>query len=164
MLRRLAYACVCRSVGDSSPRGTMLRNATHGTRMFRLSSDIVPFGSQPVKTIPWWGEFAEPLAPMGEQLRTSGMRVSRHPGQYAGLSSPDPRILDTGGPTWCFPRGCSMRSVRTRATKSWSTWAARTPTRPPGLAPADLEFDCMLEAKAKDPALFRVRDALGIAA
>ena len=32
------------------------------------------------------------------------------------------------------------------------------------LAPDDVEFDCMLEAKAKDLALFRVRDALGIAA
>ena len=32
------------------------------------------------------------------------------------------------------------------------------------LAPAEVEFDCMLEAKAKDLALFRVRDALGIAA
>jgi UV DNA damage endonuclease len=32
------------------------------------------------------------------------------------------------------------------------------------LAPAEVEFDCMLEAKAKDRALFRVRDALGIAA
>ena len=32
------------------------------------------------------------------------------------------------------------------------------------LAPADVEFDCMLEAKAKDLALFRVRDALAIAA
>jgi len=32
------------------------------------------------------------------------------------------------------------------------------------LAPDELEFDCMLEAKAKDLALLRVRDALGIAA
>jgi UV DNA damage endonuclease len=32
------------------------------------------------------------------------------------------------------------------------------------LAPADVEFDCMLEAKAKDLALFRLRDALGIGA
>jgi len=32
------------------------------------------------------------------------------------------------------------------------------------LAPDEVEFDCMLEAKAKDHALFRVRTALGIAA
>src|SRR5690242_9612050 len=118
MLRRLGYACRCLSLDDSSPRGTILRNATperlraltaanlerlhrvldfnaaQGVRMFRLSSDIVPFGSHPVNSIPWWDEFAEPLAHVGEQIRASGMRVSMHPGQYTVLSSPDPRILD----------------------------------------------------------------------
>jgi len=118
MLRRLGYACLCVSVDDSSPRGTILRNATperlraltaanlarlhsvldfnaaHGVRMFRLSSDIVPFGSHRVNTIAWWDEFAEPLAHIGEQIRTTDMRVSMHPGQYTVLSSPDPRILD----------------------------------------------------------------------
>jgi len=118
MLRRLGYACLCLSVADSAPRGTILRNATperlreliavnlarlhrvldfntaHGVRMFRLSSDIVPFGSHPVNAISWWDEFAEPLAHIGEQIRASDMRVSMHPGQYTVLSSPDPRILD----------------------------------------------------------------------
>ena len=75
MLRRLGYACLSLSVEDSSPRGTILRNATperlraltaanlaglkrvlefnveRGVRMFRLSSDIVPFGSHPVNAI-----------------------------------------------------------------------------------------------------------------
>jgi len=32
------------------------------------------------------------------------------------------------------------------------------------LAPDEVEFDCILEAKAKDLAVFRVRDALGIVA
>src|SRR5579862_9677033 len=107
MLRRLGYACLCRSVEDSSSRGTILRNATpehlraltganltrlqrvldfnvaHAVRMFRISSDIVPFGSHPVNAIPWWDEFADPLARIREQIRTSGIRVSMHPGQYA---------------------------------------------------------------------------------
>ena len=118
MLRRLGYACLSLSVEGSSPRGTILRNATperlraltaanlaglqrvlefnvaHGVRMFRLSSDIVPFGSHPVNAMPWWDEFAEPLAEIGELIRTSGMRVSMHPGQYTVLSSPDQRIVD----------------------------------------------------------------------
>src|ERR1043165_6700393 len=105
MLRRLGYACMCLSVDDSSPRGTVLRNATperlraltaanlarlhhvldfnvaHEVRMFRLSSDIVPFGSHPVNATPWSDDFAEALAHIGEQIRTSGMRVSMHPGQ-----------------------------------------------------------------------------------
>ena len=81
MLRRLGYACLCLSVDDSSPRGTILRNATperlraltaanlarldgvldfnaaHGVRMFRLSSDIVPFGSHPVNRLAWWADW-----------------------------------------------------------------------------------------------------------
>src|SRR5690242_4787508 len=100
MLRRLGYPCLCLSVDDSSPRGTILRNATperlraltaanlerlhrvldfnttHGVRMFRLSSDIVPFGSHPVNAIAWWDEFAEPLAHIGEQIRAGDVRVS----------------------------------------------------------------------------------------
>jgi UV DNA damage endonuclease len=32
------------------------------------------------------------------------------------------------------------------------------------LAPAEVEFDCMLEAKAKERALFQVRESLGLAA
>src|SRR5215207_8524449 len=118
MLRRLGYACVCLSVENSSPRGTILRNATPerlraltadnlgglkrvlefnvecGVRMFRLSSDVVPFGSHPVNKVAWWDEFAEPLTNIGELIRDSGIRVSMHPGQYTVLSSPDQRIVE----------------------------------------------------------------------
>lgn len=300
MLRRLGYACVCLSVEDSSPRGAILRNATperlraltdanltrlrrvldfnvtRGVRMFRLSSDIVPFGSHPVNAIAWWDEFAEPLARIGEQIRTSGMRVSMHPGQYTVLSSPDPRIVDAaradlvfharlldalaldtrhkivvhvGGAysdkaaaldRWTTAVRALPDAVRTRlvlenderlfgaedvlfasaasgvpvvldvlhhrvfagsgadevlpdlmrrAARTWQTQHDGVPkihysSQAAGLragahadyidgaefadflalAPADVEFDCMLEAKAKDLALFRVRDVLGIAA
>jgi UV DNA damage endonuclease len=300
MLRRLGYACLCLSVEDSSPRGTILRNATperlraltaanltrlhrvldfnvaRGVQMFRLSSDIVPFGSHPVNAIPWWDEFAEPLANIGELIRSSGMRVSMHPGQYTVLSSPDPRIVESARADLVFhARLLDALAVDTRhkivvhvggaysdksaALNRWSTAvralpdplrarlvlenderlfgaedvlmasassgvpvvldvlhhrvyagpsadetlaelmrsAARTwQTERDGvakihyssqaaglrrgahadyvdaaefaeflaLAPADVEFDCMLEAKAKDLALFRVRDVLGIAA
>ena len=300
MLRRLGYACLCLSVDDSSPRGTILRNATperlraltganltrlqrvldfnaaHGVRMFRLSSDIVPFGSHPVNTVPWWDEFAQPLARIGEQIRTSGMRVSMHPGQYTVLSSPDPRILEAARADLVFharvldaleadtrqkivvhvggaysdkvaaldrwisavrmlPDAVSARLVlenderlfgaedvlsasaatgvpvafdvlhhrvyagpcadaalpdlMRRAAGTWDTerdgvpkihYSSQAAGLRPGahaeyveptefadflaLAPADVEFDCMLEAKAKNLALFRVRDALGIAA
>ncbi len=300
MLRRLGYACVCLSVEDSSPRGTILRNATperlraltaanlarlhrvldfnaaHGVRMFRLSSDIVPFGSHPVNAIPWWDEFAEPLAHIGEQIRTSSMRVAMHPGQYTLLSSPYPRIVDAaradlvfhtrlldalatdtrhkivvhvGGAYSDKPAALDrwIRAVRMlpdavrarlvlenderlfgaedvlfasaatgvpvvldvlhhrvyagrcadaalpdlmrRAARTWQPerddvpkihYSSQADGLRPGahaeyvdaaefaeflaLAPGDVEFDCMLEAKAKDLALFRVRDALGIVA
>ena len=53
--------------------------------------------------------------------------------------------------------GCDV--VRTPSTSTRPSSRISLPWRP-----TDVEFDCMLEAKAKDLALFRVRDALGIAA
>ena len=251
-------------------------NAAHGVRMFRLSSDIVPFGSHPVNTIPWWDEFAEPLSHLGEQIRTSGIRVSMHPGQYTVLSSPDPRIVEAaqadvvfharlldalgtdtrhkivvhvGGAysdkaaaleRWIRSVRMLPEAVRARlvlenderlfgvedvlfasgatgvpvvldvlhhrvyagpcadealpdlmrhAARTWQRerdgvpkihYSSQANGLRPGahaeyvdaaefaeflaLAPAEVEFDCMLEAKAKDLALLRVRDALGITA
>ena len=69
-------------------------NVEHQVRMFRLSSDLVPFGSHPVNTMEWWDEFAEPLTEIGDFIRRHGLRVSMHPGQYTVLSSPDPRIVE----------------------------------------------------------------------
>jgi UV DNA damage endonuclease len=300
MLRRLGYACLSRSVEDSSPRGTILRNATRerlraltaanlaglqrvlefnvarGVRMFRLSSDIVPFGSHPVNALEWWDEFAATLTELGALIRSTGMRVSMHPGQYTVLSSPDQRILDAARADLVFHArlldalGLDMRhkivlhvggaySDKAAALDRWSaaflrlpqhvrarlilenderlfgaddvlaasattgvpvvldvlhhrvyagpdaddalpdlmrttacTWESARDGVPkihystqatglrPGahaeyvdpaefarfldLAPDEVEFDCMLEAKAKDLALFRVRDTLGIGA
>src|ERR1700682_5652068 len=99
MLRLLGYACLSLSVEDSSPRGTMLRNATPerlraliaanlaglnrvlefnvecGVRMFRLSSDIVPFGSQPVNSIRLGDEFDDALGAIGAVIRNTVMRL-----------------------------------------------------------------------------------------
>jgi UV DNA damage endonuclease len=300
MLRRLGYACLSLSVENSSPRGTILRNATPerlnaliaanlaglkrvlefnvecGVQMFRLSSDIVPFGSHPVNALAWWEEFAAPLAEIGELIRNTGMRVSMHPGQYTVLSSPNQRVVDAaradlvfharlldalvlgmhhqivihvGGAyadkaaalnRWTAAVRDLPAAVRARLLlenderlfgaqdvltasaasgvpvvldilhqrvyagpdadealpdllrKTARTWelardgipkihysTQATGLRPGAhaeyvdpaefaqflaLAPDEVEFDCMLEAKAKDLALFRVRDALGIAA
>lgn len=118
MLRRLGYACLCLSLEPGSPRGTILRNASperlrglielnlatlqqviafnveHGVRLFRISSDVIPFGSHPVNTLRWWAQFRQPLREIGRLIRTHDLRVSMHPGQYTVLSSPDTRILE----------------------------------------------------------------------
>lgn len=111
MLRRLGYACLCVSLPNSSPRGTVLRNATpdrlralieenldrlarvlefnvaHRIRLFRISSDLIPFGSHPVNQVPWWEEFGPRLAELGAYIRTHDLRVSVHPGQHTVLSA-----------------------------------------------------------------------------
>jgi UV DNA damage endonuclease len=69
-------------------------NVEHGVRLFRISSDVIPFGSHPVNTLSWWTEFREPLREIGRIIREHDLRVSMHPGQYTVLSSPDARILE----------------------------------------------------------------------
>ncbi|HEY7065633.1 MAG TPA: UV DNA damage repair endonuclease UvsE [Chloroflexota bacterium] len=117
MLRYLGYACLCSALPDSSPRGTLLRNASperlraligenlarlervlcfnvaHDIRLFRISSDLIPFGSHPVNDVPWWEEYAAPLAALGGYVRANGLRVSLHPGQYTVLSAPRESVL-----------------------------------------------------------------------
>lgn len=116
-LRRLGYACICLSIDARSNRGTILRNATperlrdlisanlaglremltfninNDIRLFRISSQVIPFGGHPVNQLAWWEEFAAPLAELGNLIRESDMRVSLHPGQYTVLSSADQRIV-----------------------------------------------------------------------
>jgi UV DNA damage endonuclease len=118
MLRYLCYACLCRSLPEASPRGTILRNATsdrlrqliaanldglarvlrfnvdHDIRLFRISSDVIPFGSHPVNTVPWWDEYGDCQAEIGEYVRAHGLRVSFHPGQYTVLASPKPAVVE----------------------------------------------------------------------
>lgn len=67
-------------------------NVDHDIRLFRLSSNVIPFGSHPANGVPWWEEFADELAALGNLIRGGGLRTSVHPGQYTVLSSPDPRV------------------------------------------------------------------------
>lgn len=44
-------------------------NAGHNIRMYRLSFDLIPFGSSPVNTIPWLDEFAAQFQSLGDYVR-----------------------------------------------------------------------------------------------
>ena len=68
-------------------------NAGHSIRMYRLSSDLIPFGSSPVNTIPWLEEFAAQFQSLGDYVREHGMRVSLHPGQYCVINSPREEVV-----------------------------------------------------------------------
>lgn len=69
-------------------------NTDHGIRLFRISSDIIPFGSHPAMTVDWRTEFRETLSGIGEQIRQSGTRISMHPGQYTVLNSPRLKVVE----------------------------------------------------------------------
>jgi UV DNA damage endonuclease len=62
-------------------------NRAHGIRVFRLSSNVIPFASHPANDVRWWEIFASRLAQLGRLVRAAGMRISTHPGQYIVLSS-----------------------------------------------------------------------------
>ena len=64
-------------------------NIENNIMLFRISSDIVPLGSHPANTLDWKSLFAERLERTGSRIKSSGMRVSMHPGQYTVLNSPD---------------------------------------------------------------------------
>lgn len=68
-------------------------NAAHGIRLFRISSDLVPFGSAAWNSLRWDEEFAAEFAAVGERIRSAGLRVSMHPGQYTVLNSPKPDVV-----------------------------------------------------------------------
>jgi UV DNA damage endonuclease len=62
-------------------------------KFFRLSSDIIPFGSSKVNTINWSKKFKKELSNIGDKIKKNKIRVSFHPGQYSVLNSPDPKVV-----------------------------------------------------------------------
>jgi UV DNA damage endonuclease len=110
---RLGYACVNTAL-PSSARTVRLANATpdrlreltaanldaleailrwnaeHGIELFRVTSNLIPFGSHPVNRIAWWDEYGERFAEIGALAG----RLSTHPGQYTVLSSVSPSVVE----------------------------------------------------------------------
>ena len=113
----IGYACLNIGTPDTNIRSVMQRNATpekltevtahnlaalekmidynqkNKIQLFRISSDLIPFGSSPVNPLPWWDIHAEAFQRIGAKIRKSGMRVSFHPGQYTVLNSPDEDVV-----------------------------------------------------------------------
>ena len=113
----IGYACIAMGINDGGMRGCVLKNANpsrldlltatnlstlgkqldynirNGINLFRISSDIIPFGSHPVNRNLWWEDHADSLQMLGDKIKSSGMRVSMHPGQYTVLNASDPKVL-----------------------------------------------------------------------
>jgi UV DNA damage endonuclease len=111
MLRRLGFVASVLSEDLSTSRTCRLRNATderirelivqnldaleqvtsflerHQIRLYRVSSNLIPFASHPVNSVPWWTDYGDALGRVGARLRAMGVRISTHPGQYTVLNS-----------------------------------------------------------------------------
>lgn len=69
-------------------------NLHNNIKMFRISSDIIPFGSHEVNNFNWQEHFKELLLTIGDFANKNNIRLSMHPGQYTVLNSPDPAIVN----------------------------------------------------------------------
>ncbi|MDD3241564.1 MAG: UV DNA damage repair endonuclease UvsE [Bacilli bacterium] len=69
-------------------------NNEHNIRMFRISSDIIPFGSSNLNKLEWDKLFEDKLTEIGEKIKQYNIRVSMHPGQYTVLNSPNKLVLE----------------------------------------------------------------------
>lgn len=112
MAMNIGYACLNIGVSNTQIKSCTLANATDeriaeltrqnldavermldynsqmDIRLFRMSSDIVPFAGNPVNTLDWPSLFAARLTALGEKAARQGIRLSMHPGQYTVLNSP----------------------------------------------------------------------------
>jgi len=113
----IGYACLNIGTPDTNIRGLMQKTATpekltevtahnlaalekmidynrkNNIKLFRISSDLIPFGSSPVNPLPWWDIHDEAFQRIGAKIQNGGMRVSFHPGQYTVLNSPDEDVV-----------------------------------------------------------------------
>jgi UV DNA damage endonuclease len=69
-------------------------NIKNNIRLFRISSDLIPFGSSSINSLQWEEIFFSKFSEIGEKIKTSGMRVSMHPGQYTVLNSPNIEVVN----------------------------------------------------------------------
>lgn len=65
----------------------LIYNNTNNIKLFRISSDIIPFGSHEINTFDWISEFKDELKEIGDYAKKNSMRLSMHPGQYTLLNA-----------------------------------------------------------------------------
>ena len=118
LIMSIGYACITIGLKGSNQKSCITKNASeaklneliehnlnalevmvdynieNNIKLFRISSDIIPFGSSPVNHIKWWESFETTFQRIGSKIKKADMRVSMHPGQYTVLNSLDEDIVD----------------------------------------------------------------------
>ena len=61
--------------------------------MFRISSEIIPFGSHPINKLEWWKLFEGEFREIGSYIRENDIRISMHVGHYTIINSPDKNVV-----------------------------------------------------------------------
>lgn len=69
-------------------------NGKYNIHLFRISSDLIPFGSDlEVNNMNWSEIFSKQFKRIGEKIQKNRIRVSMHPGQYTVLNSPNEDVV-----------------------------------------------------------------------
>lgn len=68
-------------------------NQEHGFRLFRLGNAFIPFASHAVNEVPWWEEFGEELAGVGQWVLARGHRLSFHASHFTILNSENEGVV-----------------------------------------------------------------------
>lgn len=121
----LGYACLCVSLPGRSTNRTMrkstldlkgiayqselaLQNASdlihilewnrqNGIFFFRMSSDMIPWGNTiELETLPDYKKIADALKKAGNFASFHNIRLTMHPGPFTTLSSPNPKVVESG--------------------------------------------------------------------
>ncbi len=69
-------------------------NIKNNLKLFRISSDVIPFGSSPFNQLEWWIIFKDKFKELSRKIKDNQIRVSMHPGQYTVLNSPNEEVVD----------------------------------------------------------------------
>ncbi|TFG15700.1 MAG: UV DNA damage repair endonuclease UvsE [Promethearchaeota archaeon] len=69
-------------------------NNSHNLLFFRITSDLIPFGSHPILNFDWQNYFKENFRTIGKFIKQKNMRISMHPGQYTVLNSKNQNVFE----------------------------------------------------------------------
>ncbi len=69
-------------------------NVSQGLSFFRISSDLIPFGSHAQFPFDWEEAFAWKFDELRRYVKAHDLRVTSHPGQYTVLNSPRPEVAE----------------------------------------------------------------------